>query len=107
MTQKFYFSFGGGCCDCGDHEAWKKDYYCEDHAPVERPDLDFLITDDMREVCKTVFCAILSYCVGQFQIDSDSNFPNIEEDSSQTEDVYCTILYNDEMHTFDQVNLIS
>lgn len=24
-------SGGGGCCDCGDKEAWKNDPYCETH----------------------------------------------------------------------------
>lgn len=24
-------SFGGGCCDCGDSEAWKQDHYCDEH----------------------------------------------------------------------------
>lgn len=24
-------SFGGGCCDCGDREAWKQDHYCDEH----------------------------------------------------------------------------
>lgn len=28
---KMATSSGGGCCDCGDQEAWKKDYCCEDH----------------------------------------------------------------------------
>lgn len=25
-------SGGGGCCDCGDTEAWKRDPFCELHA---------------------------------------------------------------------------
>lgn len=28
---KMSTSGGGGCCDCGDEEAWKKDQYCEEH----------------------------------------------------------------------------
>lgn len=24
-------SGGGGCCDCGDSEAWKQDPYCDEH----------------------------------------------------------------------------
>lgn len=24
-------SSGGGCCDCGDVEAWKRDPYCDEH----------------------------------------------------------------------------
>jgi len=28
---KMSTSGGGGCCDCGDDEAWKKDHYCQLH----------------------------------------------------------------------------
>lgn len=24
-------SGGGGCCDCGDNEAWKQDHFCDEH----------------------------------------------------------------------------
>jgi hypothetical protein len=29
-------SGGGGCCDCGDTEAWKRDPFCELHAVSNR-----------------------------------------------------------------------
>lgn len=28
---KMSISGGGGCCDCGDTEAWKRDAYCDEH----------------------------------------------------------------------------
>lgn len=28
---KMSTSSGGGCCDCGDNEAWKHDPYCDEH----------------------------------------------------------------------------
>lgn len=28
---KMSTSNGGGCCDCGDNEAWKSDPYCNEH----------------------------------------------------------------------------
>ena len=96
-------SYGGGCCDCGDQEAWKKDYFCEDHAPVEKPEVDSLITDDMKDICEVVFRAVLTYCVTMLQVDSDANLPDIDSETNSVEDVYCTLLYNDETHTFDQV----
>lgn len=30
-TYKMNIGFGGGCCDCGDKEAWKNDYCCDEH----------------------------------------------------------------------------
>jgi E3 ubiquitin-protein ligase UBR2 len=98
-------SYGGGCCDCGDPEAWKKDFCCEDHAAVEKPELEGLITDEMKEICNVVFRAILAYCVSMLQVDSDANFPDIDSETNSVEDIYCTLLYNDETHTFDQVRL--
>ncbi|CAG9802220.1 unnamed protein product [Chironomus riparius] len=100
---KMSTSFGGGVCDCGDREAWKKDYFCEDHAPAEPTEVDYLITDDIKEICRIVFHAILVYCVSMLQIDSDTSFPDIDSEKGQTEDMFCTLLYNDETHTFDQV----
>lgn len=96
-------SYGGGCCDCGDPEAWKKDYYCEDHAAIERPEVDSLITDEMKEICQVVFRAVLSYSINTLQIDSDSTFPDMDSKTDTLEDDFCTLLYNDETHTFDQV----
>lgn len=39
------------------------------------------------------------------QIDSDTSFPDIDSEKGQTEDLFCTLLYNDETHTFDQVSI--
>lgn len=55
----------------------------------------------MRERCSIVFEAILSYCVRSLKLDANGSLKNLEEDIE--EDVYCTVLYNDETHTFDQV----
>lgn len=100
---KMSTSYGGGCCDCGDSEAWKKDFSCEDHAAVEKPEVDGLITDEMKEICQIVFRAVLAYSVNMLQIDSDANFPDADSEINPVEDVYCTLLYNDETHIFDQV----
>ena len=27
----FFKKGGGGCCDCGDHEAWKEEGFCSQH----------------------------------------------------------------------------
>lgn len=57
----------------------------------------------MKEICQVVFRAVLAYSVSMLQIDSDANLPDIDNETSSVEDVYCTLLYNDETHTFDQV----
>uniref|UniRef100_A0A8C8IGG3 E3 ubiquitin-protein ligase n=1 Tax=Oncorhynchus tshawytscha TaxID=74940 RepID=A0A8C8IGG3_ONCTS len=57
-------SGGGGFCDCGDTEAWKKGPYCQKHEPN--------ISDSCQEVS-------ISY------------------------DTYYCMLFNDEVHTYEQV----
>ncbi len=32
-------SSGGGCCDCGDEEAWKRHYYCNLHKPLDESEV--------------------------------------------------------------------
>lgn len=55
----------------------------------------------MRERCKIVFEAILQYCVKSLKFNLDGTVKNLDEEVE--DDVYCTILYNDETHTFEQV----
>uniref|UniRef100_A0A8C2ZTZ7 E3 ubiquitin-protein ligase n=1 Tax=Cyclopterus lumpus TaxID=8103 RepID=A0A8C2ZTZ7_CYCLU len=63
-------SGGGGFCDCGDAEAWKKGPYCQQHRhpPTDRD------AEEVRHV------SLLS-----------------------REDTYYCMLFNDEVHTYEQV----
>ncbi|XP_055371504.1 E3 ubiquitin-protein ligase UBR1 [Condylostylus longicornis] len=100
---KMSHSGGGGCCDCGDEEAWKKDYYCEEHAKGKESESSdsTLITSRMKERCEIAFRAILMYSIQFLEIESHASLVCLDDDQSQ--DVFCTILYNDESHTFEQV----
>uniref|UniRef100_A0A7N9B1R9 E3 ubiquitin-protein ligase n=1 Tax=Mastacembelus armatus TaxID=205130 RepID=A0A7N9B1R9_9TELE len=60
-------SGGGGFCDCGDAEAWKRGPYCQKHTP----------TDNSR--------------------DTD------EVEHLERGDTYYCMLFNDEVHTYEQV----
>ncbi|XP_055525528.1 E3 ubiquitin-protein ligase UBR1 [Wyeomyia smithii] len=94
---KMCTSGGGGCCDCGDQEAWKKDPFCKDHSPAAISN-ECIITEKIKECCELAFRGILQYCATTLQTQSNCSFDDIDD-----EDIYCTILYNDETHTFDQV----
>lgn len=61
-----------------------------------------IITERMRERCLIVFDAIMNYCVRSLEIESDASMRCT--DGLNEEDFYCTVLYNDETHTFEQVN---
>lgn len=57
-----------------------------------------IITDRMQERCNIVFDAILQYCISSLKIESEASMQGDID-----EDIFCTVLYNDETHTFEQV----
>ncbi|XP_052865271.1 E3 ubiquitin-protein ligase UBR1 [Anopheles cruzii] len=101
---KMATSGGGGCCDCGDHEAWKKDPVCEGHGQSnsdqgESQQQTAPLPESVQGRCRFVFRAILNYCMRVLQMHSDGNLVELDDE----ENSHCTILYNDETHTFEQV----
>ncbi|XP_050682744.1 E3 ubiquitin-protein ligase UBR1 isoform X2 [Leptidea sinapis] len=106
-------SGGGGCCDCGDTEAWKRDPFCELHsAPDEKGEAHPHISPQVLERLRIVASVCLSYCFRLLTLDHAPGLPNdlrlkdAECDLLQIldqPDCYCTVLYNDETHTFEQV----
>ncbi|XP_045778692.1 E3 ubiquitin-protein ligase UBR1 isoform X1 [Maniola jurtina] len=106
-------SGGGGCCDCGDTEAWKRDPFCELHAgPDNEEQAQASISPEVTERMKIVASVCLSYCFRLLTLDHAPGLPNdlilkdAERDLLQIldqPDCYCTVLYNDETHTFEQV----
>ncbi|CAG9128752.1 unnamed protein product [Plutella xylostella] len=107
-------SNGGGCCDCGDAEAWRRDAFCDKHkGPSEDSEAGTAgISPDVIERMKIVASVCLSYCFRLLTPDHAPGLPNdlrlkdAERDPLQIldqPDCYCTVLYNDETHTFEQV----
>ncbi|GBP60009.1 E3 ubiquitin-protein ligase UBR1 [Eumeta japonica] len=106
-------SNGGGCCDCGDTEAWKRDPFCKLHAAAENEDEEETgIPQDVVERMKVVANVVLAYCFQLLTMDHAPGLPNelrlrdSERDPLKVldqSDCYCTVVYNDETHTFDQV----
>ncbi|KAL3265904.1 hypothetical protein HHI36_010094 [Cryptolaemus montrouzieri] len=97
-------SLGGGCCDCGDVEAWKRDPYCEIHMAGIDCAKQGGISTAFEERARIAFEAVLWYAfllLTSEQI-SDIRFCFSSEKRFNI-DMYCTILYNDEVHTFEQV----
>ena len=56
-------------------------------------------------MCGIVFRCILQYCVKTLQVELDASVTEMCSESEE-EDIYCTLLYNDETHTFDQVSYL-
>lgn len=57
-----------------------------------------LVTERMRKMCYIAFRGILHFCVKSFKLRGDNG-----RSGDYDSDLFCTILYNDEVHTFDQV----
>ncbi|XP_026318050.1 E3 ubiquitin-protein ligase UBR1 [Hyposmocoma kahamanoa] len=107
-------SGGGGCCDCGDTEAWKRDPFCELHAaPQDQEQAQANVSPEVVYRMKIVASVCLSYGFRLLtHVDHSPGVPNdlrlkdAERDLLQIldqPDLYCTVLYNDETHTFEQV----
>ncbi|CAK1542493.1 unnamed protein product [Leptosia nina] len=105
-------SRGGGCCDCGDTEAWKRDPFCKLHSATDDKEEAQSTEPEVLERMKIVASVCLSYCFRLLTLDHAPGLPNdlrlkdSERDLLQIldqPDCYCTVLYNDETHTFEQV----
>lgn len=59
-----FCDFTGGCCDCGDTEAWKSEPYCEVHlAGLQAKESSAnKLPDDITERARATFQAVLKYC---------------------------------------------
>ncbi|XP_001354328.3 E3 ubiquitin-protein ligase UBR1 [Drosophila pseudoobscura] len=102
---KMSTSGGGGCCDCGDNEAWKKDHYCHLHLDNRKNPLESKIIGgavlERSEIC---FSAILAFCVNYLEIEPNASLKCLDGEGLELDGAhFCTVLYNDESHTFDQV----
>ncbi|KAM8720480.1 hypothetical protein ACLKA7_006514 [Drosophila subpalustris] len=99
---KMSSSGGGGCCDCGDDEAWKRDQYCELHLANRKNPLESkIITDAVLERAEICFSAVLAFCVNYLEIEPNASLQCLDGEVDGAN--FCTVLYNDESHTFDQV----
>lgn len=107
-------SNGGGCCDCGDTEAWKNEPFCKIHlvGTQSKEACGNKLPGDIAERAVVTFEAVLKYCYELLSLEhtpglpSDLCFKETDEDPIfllATTDTYCTVLFNDETHTFEQV----
>ncbi|XP_028846030.1 E3 ubiquitin-protein ligase UBR2 isoform X2 [Denticeps clupeoides] len=99
-------SGGGGFCDCGDTEAWKKGPYCQKHEPNisdgSQEDPLANLSDDMVARTYNVFSIILKYAVDMLTWEKEDELPQGLESPERGDTYYC-MLFNDEVHTYEQV----
>jgi len=115
---KMSTSIGGGYCDCGDPEAWKEHPYCAVHVlgtQTENSDPLSKVPVDIQQRARHVFTGVLKYAYELLTLDTFMKLPGdlqykerdsvdpMMDDLLEVEDMYVTVLYNDEVHTFDEV----
>uniref|UniRef100_T1JGA7 E3 ubiquitin-protein ligase n=1 Tax=Strigamia maritima TaxID=126957 RepID=T1JGA7_STRMM len=105
---KMSTSGGGGYCDCGDVEAWKTAAFCANHSRMMSPDggnspLDRMPADLVARA-QFVLNTVLVYCHQMLTWERGVVLaPDLVDNSAQVVDSYTTMLFNDEVHTYEQV----
>ncbi|XP_078593140.1 E3 ubiquitin-protein ligase UBR2-like isoform X3 [Branchiostoma floridae x Branchiostoma japonicum] len=98
-------SGGGGYCDCGDVEAWKQDPWCDIHKqglgqqsqnPIEK------LPPDIAARAWEVLKIALQYAVDMLLWEQMGGLPQ-DLEPSVPQNTYVTMLFNDEIHTYEQV----
>uniref|UniRef100_A0A096MFC5 E3 ubiquitin-protein ligase n=1 Tax=Poecilia formosa TaxID=48698 RepID=A0A096MFC5_POEFO len=101
-------SGGGGFCDCGDAEAWKTGPSCQNHTPADQnreteEDPVSLLPPAVEERSCSIFSIILQYAVDLLTWEQEDQLPAGLEPPRQRSDSYYCMLFNDEVHTYEQV----
>ncbi|XP_075411213.1 E3 ubiquitin-protein ligase UBR2 isoform X2 [Tenrec ecaudatus] len=100
-------SGGGGFCDCGDTEAWKVGPHCQKHGPnpsemEEEEDPLVHLSEDMIARTYNIFAIMFRYAVEILTWEKESELPADLEMAEKRDTYYC-MLFNDEVHTYEQV----
>jgi E3 ubiquitin-protein ligase UBR2 len=108
---KMMTSGGGGYCDCGDKEAWRQHPNCELHMPRQNnssgselnseSDMNKL-PHDVQQRATELFSFLLDYMYEILSIEKSEELPAHLRPEAPADD-YITMLYNDEVHSYDQV----
>uniref|UniRef100_A0A8C9W3E4 E3 ubiquitin-protein ligase n=1 Tax=Scleropages formosus TaxID=113540 RepID=A0A8C9W3E4_SCLFO len=73
-------SGGGGFCDCGDTEAWKKGPYCQKHEPnisdTSQEDPLAHLSSDMIARTRSIFSIVLKYSVDMLTWEKEDELPS-------------------------------
>ncbi|BFZ11988.1 hypothetical protein BsWGS_15028 [Bradybaena similaris] len=99
-------SSGGGYCDCGDIEAWTSDPFCLLHKPRKEGETESVdMPAEMQECIARTFRCVLKYASTLLTWTDNLVLPlglgRCGDAASTT--TYMCMLYNDEVHTYDQV----
>ncbi|KAI0239315.1 E3 ubiquitin-protein ligase UBR2 [Lamellibrachia satsuma] len=102
---KMNTSGGGGYCDCGDVEAWKTEPFCNVHKKgvetQKKNPVDNLPAALRQRACQ-LFRVAVEYAADLLTWTECNSLPDGLR-GPHTNNVYITMLFNDEVHTYEQV----
>eukprot|EP00960_Hanusia_phi_P074940 768348-Hanusia_phi.AAC.1 len=88
-------SSGGGCCDCGDPEAWNPSSFCSIHqAKSEDTCKEDRVPQQLLNFAPLLFNHVLEYCCDALLC---------VEDADNDGDGFLAVLHNDDVHDMDTV----
>ncbi|ORY87108.1 hypothetical protein BCR37DRAFT_376500 [Protomyces lactucae-debilis] len=110
----------GGCCDCGDPEAWNAEMKCSiHHSDVQVEQHNPPVDPALKEHLRTMVVAMLDFLLNTFEHAKESVIPPSEAavlqdaeastfigeefDAHAAETHFATVLWNDEKHSFEEV----
>jgi E3 ubiquitin-protein ligase UBR2 len=108
---RLFASGGGGCCDCGDAEAWTSFVHCDIHKPSEQDEQEVdpveALPSDLVDRARPFFTALLWYCMKMLCWEEPSALPPSLLQASTAHCLanpsFLSFLYNDEDHSYDEV----
>ena len=99
----FYHSQAGGCCDCGDSSSWATEGFCSKHGKISAdPLVD--VPEDVRSIGSKMMTVIAERIVSftSDHVKQHHITENLKENTTDST-IFNIILYNDDVHTFDEV----
>ncbi|KAK7453361.1 E3 ubiquitin-protein ligase ubr1 [Stygiomarasmius scandens] len=104
----------GGCCDCGDEEAWRVDIQCPFHPITDsttRSRSTTTLPPDLHDSISRTIAYALDFLLDTLDFSPDEpSVPTHEADlrlqpssDPMMKDQYCVLIWNDDKHSFDEV----
>jgi len=119
----------GGCCDCGDPEAWKRPIHCVYHSPdasspdsseFEKIQYEEILPHDLLDSIHTTISTVLDFMLDTLSASPEEMSPLPEEEVKEEvkraalyirdpinnvgeEKLFAVVLWNDEHHSFHEV----
>ena len=100
----------GGCCDCGDKEAWNSNIKCQFHAWETAAPPSYDLPSDLRGLLESTLNCVVDYIIDTLDYSPEEAVPPVDESSIRgapndlhRNGPYAVVVWNDEKHSFDEV----